>query len=141
MNSPLFTYRIRIWMAWVGNYSFLIVSIVLSGLNTSYAQQSGLTSLNEDGFETVDWRNFRPHYNGDSVEFIRPKFILNETHLISGDYSLQWQAYEKDHEWMKISSLSNWRQVNGPVLRNLEHYPGFLKLLRTRGVGWEARPP
>ncbi|PSR00684.1 MAG: hypothetical protein BRD48_00180, partial [Bacteroidetes bacterium QS_9_68_14] len=35
-------------------------------------QATGLHPTNADGFETGDWRNFRPHYVGESDDWIRP---------------------------------------------------------------------
>ena len=69
-----------------------------------YSQNPGLTPQTADGFETGDWRNFRPHYIGDSGEFIRPNFSINDTNPISGNYSLQWRGNGEEHEWVKVSN-------------------------------------
>jgi len=81
-----------------------IIALLLPFHNVSYSQEAGLLPQNADGFETGDWRNFRPHYIGDSDEFIRPKFIINHTNPLTGNYSLQWQADDQEHEWVKVSN-------------------------------------
>ena len=104
MNKSLLIDQIYTWIACVGMYVFLTVIIMLSVSSNSYAQQSGLMPQNEDGFETGDWRNFRPHYIGDSDEWIRPQFTINESNPISGNYSLRWQSDGQEHEWVKVSN-------------------------------------
>ena len=69
-----------------------------------YSQNSGLIPQTTDGFETGDWRNFRPHYIGNSNEFIRPQFTINDSNPISGNYSLRWQTDGQEHEWVKVSN-------------------------------------
>lgn len=69
-----------------------------------HAQNAGITPVYSDGFETGDWRNFRPHYIGDSEEWIRLQFSINDVDPLSGNYSLQWTAGEEDHEWVMVSN-------------------------------------
>lgn len=68
------------------------------------AQNTGLVPDNYDGFETGDWRNFRPHYVGKSTEWIRPQISINDSDPISGNYSLQWRGSDKEHEWIMVSN-------------------------------------
>ncbi|MCC5940039.1 MAG: hypothetical protein JJU37_00710, partial [Balneolaceae bacterium] len=81
-----------------------VAALFLMVPNQSNSQNSGLSPQTSDGFETGDWRNFRPHYIGDSGEFIRPNFSINSTDPISGNYSLQWQGNDEEHEWIKVSN-------------------------------------
>ena len=81
-----------------------IIALLLPFDNVSYSQDAGLLPQNADSFETGDWRNFRPHYVGDSEEFIRPNFSINDYNPLSGNYSLQWQADGQEHEWIKLSN-------------------------------------
>ena len=81
-----------------------IIALLLPFDNVSYSQDAGLLPQNADSFETGDWRNFRPHYIGDSEEFIRPNFSINDYNPLSGNYSLQWQADGQEHEWIKLSN-------------------------------------
>ncbi|MEX0770600.1 MAG: hypothetical protein WD035_07700 [Balneolaceae bacterium] len=89
MNRTLFIDQIFTSMVRAGMYGFLIVSILFSALNISHAQNSGFLPQNKDGFETGDWRNFRPHYIGDSDEWIRPQFTINDRNPISENYTLR----------------------------------------------------
>ena len=57
-------------------------------------QDTGLHPTNADGFETGDWRNFRPHYVGESDDWIRPRFHVTAEAPIEGDYSLRWTGGE-----------------------------------------------
>lgn len=86
-------------------YSMLWILLAALYVETPiYAQYSGLTPENFDGFETADWRNFRPHYIGNSEEFIRPRFDVTDNHPISGRYSLRWSAGNEEHEWLMLSN-------------------------------------
>lgn len=80
------------------------IALLMIFTTFSYGQSAGLVPQNSDGFETGDWRNFRPHYIGDSDQFIRPNFSINDTNPISGKYSLQWKADDLDHKWVKVSN-------------------------------------
>ncbi|TVQ66243.1 MAG: hypothetical protein EA360_06360 [Balneolaceae bacterium] len=91
-------------MVWAGLYSALAASIFVLMFTGVQAQQPGLLPQHSEGFETGDWRNFRPHYIGDSSEWIRPNFTINETDPISGNYSLQWKGDGEEHEWLKLSN-------------------------------------
>lgn len=64
----------------------------------------GLLPVNRDGFETGDWRNFRPHYAGNATDWIRPNFSINQTDPIDGDFSLQWSSDEIHHHWFMLSN-------------------------------------
>ena len=72
----------------------------------------GLLPVNHDGFETGDWRNFRPHYVGDAEDWIRPNFKINDSDPISGNYSLQWRSDDRTHKWLM---LSNAFYLNSPL--------------------------
>ncbi len=67
-------------------------------------EKAGLTPDNHDGFETGDWRNFRPLYIGDVDDWIRPRFRVNDNDPIHGNYSLQWTGGDKKHEWLMLSN-------------------------------------
>ena len=67
-------------------------------------QDTGLHPTNADGFETGDWRNFRPHYVGESDDWIRPRFHVTAEAPIEGDYSLRWTGGEDAHEWLMLSN-------------------------------------
>lgn len=82
----------------------LIQGFIFFSAISLYAQQAGITPENTDGFETGDWRNFRPHYIGDSDDFIRPNFSISDNSPISGNFSLRWQGNDKEHEWVKLSN-------------------------------------
>jgi len=69
--------------------------------------RSAIPIENRDGFETGDYRNFSPTYLGGSQAWIRPAITVTDTDPISGDYSLQWAADEKPHEWALISNGFN----------------------------------
>jgi hypothetical protein len=84
--------------------SLFAIATLISVADTCHAQHSGITPENSDGFETGDWRSFRPHYIGESDEFIRPNFSINDTNPIYGNYSLQWQGNDDEHEWVKVSN-------------------------------------
>ncbi len=45
--------------------------LFILGYNVIASDTKGLLPVNRDGFEAWDWRNFRPHYVGDSDEWIR----------------------------------------------------------------------
>ena len=84
--------------------SIWIVLLLLSS-NLLMAQDTkGLLPVNKDGFETGDWRNFRPHYAGDATEWTRPAFSINRTEPISGNYSLQWKSDDRDQQWFMLSN-------------------------------------
>ena len=68
------------------------------------SDHKGLLPVNSDGFETGDWRNFRPHYAGDATDWIRPNFSMNQTDPINGNFSLQWQSDDKNHQWFMLSN-------------------------------------
>lgn len=74
------------------------------GRDAGLVSEKGLIPENYDGFETGDWRNFRPHYVGSSTEFIRPRFVINDSQPIAGNYSLSWSGGEKEHEWLMLSN-------------------------------------
>jgi len=81
--------------------------IILLLLSTNFLMAQnikGLLPVNKDGFETGDWRNFRPHYAGDATDWIRPNFSMNQTEPISGNYSLQWKSDEREHQWLMLSN-------------------------------------
>ena len=82
----------------------LFVSLSFSKPAEIQAQQSGITPENSDGFETGDWRNFRPNYVGSSDDFIRPRFDVTNTNPISGQYSLRWTGGNTEHEWLMLSN-------------------------------------
>lgn len=84
----------------------VVFGIVLSGTQLlSVANDiNGLLPLNRDGFETGDWRNFRPHYAGDATDWIRPNFSINDVDPISGNYSLRWLSDNRHHEWWMLSN-------------------------------------
>ena len=77
-----------------------------------FAQHSGLTPADRDGFETGDWQHFRPNYIGDAKDFIRPRFDVTNENPISGTYSLRWKAGDREHKWLM---LSNAFQMKLPV--------------------------
>ncbi len=83
--------------------AFFIVSF-FSIPQISYSQNADITPENRDGFETGDWRNFRPRYVGDSSEFIRPRFRVSDRNPINGNYSLEWHGGEENHEWVMVSN-------------------------------------
>lgn len=68
------------------------------------ARQLLIKPENFDGFETADWRKFRPNYIGSSTEFIRPRFEITDKAPISGNYSLAWSGGEQEHEWLMLSN-------------------------------------
>lgn len=80
--------------------------ILFSGIHVLSAatDNMGLLPVNRDGFETGDWRNFRPHYAGDATDFIRPKFSINRVDPIDGNFSLQWKSDDRHHEWFMLSN-------------------------------------
>ena len=88
----------------IGVHFILAIITMLLISNISYAQHKGLTPQGTDGFETGDWRNFRPHYIGNSDEFIRPNFTIDSSNPISGNFSLQWQGDNEEHEWLQVSN-------------------------------------
>jgi len=94
------------WLTISGGISFLIALFWATGGISApvQAQQSGITPGNYDGFETGDWRNFRPRYVGDSDDFIRPRFDVRDEQPISGTYSLRWAGGEEKHEWLMLSN-------------------------------------
>jgi hypothetical protein len=63
---------------------FLIV-LLLFNYTVGASDRKGLVPVNTDGFETGDWRNFRPHYVGDAKDWIRPNFVINDSDPHSGD--------------------------------------------------------
>ncbi len=67
-------------------------------------QKEGLKPMTEEGFETGDWRNFRPQYNGDAEEWIRPRFEINSDDPLHGKHSLRWTGGEKAHNWYMLSN-------------------------------------
>lgn len=86
------------------NKTMIPINLMLfSACGLAVAESAGLHPVNKDGFETGDWRNFKPHYIGDATEWIRPQFQINDTDPISGNYSLQWRGAEQEHEWVKVS--------------------------------------
>ncbi|MBS3771941.1 MAG: hypothetical protein V5A59_12380 [Bacteroidales bacterium] len=83
----------------------LLISILFATKGYIFASDPpGLMPVNRDGFETGDWRNFRPHYVGDSEDFIRPNFVINDTDPINGQFSLRWKSGDKDHKWLMLSN-------------------------------------
>jgi hypothetical protein len=68
------------------------------------ADNKGLLPVNRDGFETGDWRNFRPHYAGNAKDWIRPNFSINQVDPINGDFSLRWSSDDKHHHWFMLSN-------------------------------------
>jgi len=90
---------------------FTFVGLIFAGVfltvnfsTNSFAQETGLTPGNFDGFETADWRNFRPNYIGSSTEFIRPRFEITNENPVSGKYSLRWTGGDLEHEWLMLSN-------------------------------------
>ncbi len=81
---------------------FFAVSLI--SFNIAASDNRGLLPVNLDGFETGDWRNFRPHYIGDSDQWIRPNFVINNTDPLNGNYSLQWRSDDKTHQWLMLSN-------------------------------------
>ena len=65
---------------------------------------NGLLPVNRDGFETGDWRNFRPHYAGDASDWIRPNFSINQVDPIDGAFSLRWSSDDRHHQWYMLSN-------------------------------------
>jgi hypothetical protein len=83
----------------------ILTAIQMYGFATLiHGRQAGLSPGNQDGFETADWRNFRPNYVGNSTEFIRPRFDITDENPISGRYSLRWKAGTAEHEWLMLSN-------------------------------------
>lgn len=64
----------------------------------------GLLPPTGDGFETGDWRNFRPHYIGTASDWIRPRFEINSESPIDGGHSLRWVGGDRDHEWVMLTN-------------------------------------
>ena len=60
--------------------------------------------LASDGFETGDWRNFRPRYVGGADDWIRPQFTVTGDNPISGEYSLRWTSDDREHQWLMITN-------------------------------------
>ncbi|TVQ00055.1 MAG: hypothetical protein EA359_16390 [Balneolaceae bacterium] len=83
---------------------FAGVLLTVNFSTNSFAQDAGLTPGNFDGFETADWRNFRPNYIGSSTEFIRPRFEITNENPVSGKYSLRWTGGDLEHEWLMLSN-------------------------------------
>ncbi|MEF8797603.1 MAG: hypothetical protein V5A48_14195, partial [Salinivenus sp.] len=67
-------------------------------------QAAGLRPTSADGFETGDWRNFRPHYVGTSDDWLRPRFRVSAEAPLEGDHSLRWTGGEEAHEWLMLSN-------------------------------------
>lgn len=84
--------------------AFFILLAAVAVPETVIAQEGGLTPENRDGFETGDWRNFRPHYVGTSNAFIRPGFAVDSARPIDGTYSLKWRGDESEHQWLMLSN-------------------------------------
>ncbi len=82
----------------------MLLGLFLVSICIVASENKGLLPVNRDGFETGDWRNFRPHYVGDSDEWIRPNFVINNTDPLTGDYSLQWRSDDKSHQWLMLSN-------------------------------------
>ncbi len=80
--------------------------ILFSGMHLVGAEtdNKGLLPVNRDGFESGDWRNFRPHYAGDAAEWIRPNFSINKVDPVSGDFSLRWSPDDRHHQWFMLSN-------------------------------------
>lgn len=87
------------------NTAFTIGIIFLGLQMSSTANQfNGLLPLTRDGFETGDWRNFRPHYAGSATDWIRPNFSIIGTDPISGNYSLRWMSDNRQQDWWMLSN-------------------------------------
>ena len=85
----------------------ILTGIIVFSVTANFAlaqNKKGLLPVNKDGFETGDWRNFRPHYAGDVTEWIRPNFSINHSEPISGNYSLQWKSDDREHQWFMLSN-------------------------------------
>lgn len=65
---------------------------------------AGLTPYSRDGFETGDWRNFRPRYVGDAEHWIRPQFTVTQENPIQGEHSLRWRSNDDEHQWLMLSN-------------------------------------
>ncbi len=76
---------------------------VMFGRGNAFAAP-GLSPSNYDGFETGDYRNFLAKYMGASKDWIRPRFSASDDAPIAGNYSLQWQGGEEEHEWLLVSN-------------------------------------
>jgi hypothetical protein len=84
----------------------LTIGVLFFGINilAVATENNGLLPVNRDGFETGDWRNFRPHYAGQSTKWIRPNFSINQVNPIDGNFSLQWSSDDIHHHWFMLSN-------------------------------------
>ncbi len=89
--------RINIFLTW------LTIFIIIANFALA-SNPEGLLPVNRDGFETGDWRNFRPHYAGNATDWMRQNFSIIKDGPIDGNFSLRWSSDDTEHQWYMLSN-------------------------------------